>query len=346
MIFRNAGFVQANGDDGRVPDRREARFDAHVVVGLVFELFQFVRGADDLRMVVGIPERLERDERVEHRREDRRQAVRAFEAFEHPLLGLFERALAERMDFMLGKPLGEFVQAVEPEEKVAPRKRVRVGREREVAFMDAFGIKLVQIHVHRAGGFEMVDDGQRHEHGARPVAHVPEIHVEPFADEQHLAGNGRDVFPREQADQREIQLGKGVHARHAAEVQRHFARRNMRGSVTRHAGQFEREIRLDGGVHLRRAAVVDVPAAVGQLHGKDVVDRLALPFLVHLAVPMMINHRVGHERGIHHQFADPVAFRPLQTEQIFLRPQNGGFQVSGQAGLLSDSRSRFCRLNP
>ncbi len=27
-------------------------------------------------------------------------------------------------------------------------------------------------------------------------------------------------------------LGKGVHARHAAEVERHFARRNMRRSVT------------------------------------------------------------------------------------------------------------------
>ena len=54
MIFRNAGFVQADGDDGRVPDRREARLDAHVVVGFVLELLQFVRGADDLRMVVGI----------------------------------------------------------------------------------------------------------------------------------------------------------------------------------------------------------------------------------------------------------------------------------------------------
>ena len=32
--------------------------------------------------------------------------------------------------------------------------------------------------------------------------------------------------------QREIQFGKRVHARHAAEVQRHFARLNIRGSVT------------------------------------------------------------------------------------------------------------------
>ena len=130
--------------------------------------------------------------------------------------------------------------------------------------------------------------------------------------------------------QREIQLGKRVHARHAAEVQRHFARLQHARVGDGHAGEFEREIGLDGGVHFRRAAVINVPAAVGQLHGEDVIDRLALPFLVHLAVPMMIRHRVGDERGIHHQFADPVAFRPLQTEQIFLRPQNGGFQISGQ----------------
>jgi formylglycine-generating enzyme len=34
----------------------------------------------------------------------------------------------------------------------------------------------------------------------------------------------------------------------------------------------------------------------------------------------MIRHRVGNERGIHHQFADPVAFGLLQAEQKFLRP--------------------------
>ena len=174
----------------------------------------------------------------------------------------------------------------------------------------------------------MVDDGQRHDHGARPVAHVPEIHVEPFADEQHLARNRRDIFPRKKADEREIQFGKRVHARHAAEVQRHFARPQHPRVGHRHAGELEREIGLDGGVHLRRAAVINVPAAVRQLHGEDVVDRLALPFRVHLAVPMVIRHRVGDERGIHHQLADPVAFGLLQAQKVFLRPQDGGLQIS------------------
>ena len=146
--------------------------------------------------------------------------------------------------------------------------------------------------------------------------------------------------------QREIQFGKRVHARHAAEVERHFARLQHARVGDGHAGELEREIGLDGGVHFRRAAVINVPAAVGQLHGEDVVDRLALPFLVHLAVPMVIGHRVRDERGIHHQFADPVAFRPLQTEQIFLRPQNGGFQISGKIRWQTGCRRRLRRLNP
>ncbi len=346
MIFPKPGFVQANSDDGGVPNRREARFDAHVVVSLVFEFLEFAFGADDFRMIVGIAERLECDERVEHRRENRGQSVRTFEAFEHPAFGVFERAFAKGVDVVLGEPFGEFVEAIQPEEKVAPGKIVRVGREGEVAFVVAFGIKFVQIHVHRARGLEMVDDGQWHEHGARPVAHLPEIYMKPFANEHHLARDGRDIFPRKEADQRQIQFGKGVHARHAAEGQRHFTGTQHAPVGDAHAGEFEGEIGLDGGVHFRRSAVVDVPAAVRQLHGKDVVDGLTLPFLVHLAGPVMIDHRVGHERGIHHQLAHPMTFRTLQAEQIFLRPQNGGFQISSQTSLEPGSRRRLCGLNP
>ena len=48
------------------------------------------------------------------------------------------------------------------------------------------------------GGLEMVDDGQRHEHRATPVAHVVEVYVKPFANENDFAGNGGDKFPGEQ----------------------------------------------------------------------------------------------------------------------------------------------------
>ena len=173
----------------------------------------------------------------------------------------------------------------------------------------------------------MVDDRQRHEHRAAPGTHLVEVHVEPFADQDDLAGNGRHIFPGEQAQQRQIELREGVHARHAPEVQRHFARAQHARVGDRHAGQLQRQVSFDRRIHLRRAAVIDVPAAVRQLHREDVIHRLALPLGIHLAVPMVVGDHVRHQRRIHHQFADPVAFGLLLAEQIALRPLNRGFQL-------------------
>jgi hypothetical protein len=97
-----------------------------------------------------------------------------------------------------------------------------------------------------------------------------------------------------------------------------------------HAGELEGQIGLDGGVHFRGAAMVNVPAAVGQLHGEDVVHRLALPFGIHLPMPVMIGDRVGNERGIHHQFPDPKSFRLLFGQQETLRPLKSGLHAVGK----------------
>jgi hypothetical protein len=187
---------------------------------------------------------------------------------------------------------------------------------------------------------KMIDDGERHEHGSRPVAHVPEIHMEPFADEQDFAGNCRHVFPGEQANQGEIQLGKRVHPGHAAEVQRHFARAQHAGIGDRDTGEFQGEVRLDGGIYFRGAAVINIPAAIRKLHGEDVVHRFALPFRVHFAVPVVIRQHVGNEGGIDHQFAHPITFLMLNTQQIVLRPPDGGLQIAG--GFRRGIGSRLC----
>ena len=83
--------------------------------------------------------------------------------------------------------------------KLRQRDFFRVGRQRQVAFVDTFGIKLVQIDLDRARRLEMVDDGQRHEHAARPVAHLPKIHVEPFADAASLRTGWSAHIPTEKA---------------------------------------------------------------------------------------------------------------------------------------------------
>ena len=41
------------------------------------------------------------------------------------------------------------------------------------------------------------------------------------------------------------------------------------------------------------------------------IGRLALPLTVHIAAPMVISDHVRRQGGIHHQLANPVAFRLL-----------------------------------
>ena len=94
---------------------------------------------------------------------------------------------------------------------------------------------------------------------------------------------------------------------------------SMRGSVAEHAGQLEREVGLDGGVHLGWAVRIDVPAAVPELPLKDVVDRLAFPFAVHLPPPMVKGDHVRHQGDVHDQFPNPIAFRFLLGEKVRLR---------------------------
>src|ERR1700722_13071246 len=84
----------------------------------------------------------------------------------------------------------------------------------------------------------------------------------------------------------------------------------------RYTGEFQSKVSLDRGINFRWAAVIDIPAAVGALHGEDVVDGLALPFLVDAAIPMMICDHVRNERGINHQFSDPITFRLLDGEKV------------------------------
>ena len=173
----------------------------------------------------------------------------------------------------------------------------------------AVGIQFVEMHS-RCGGAgrpEMVDDGQRNEHGARPVAHVPEIDVEPFSDQQHFTGES---------------LGRGS-SRPARSGQGTASRRCSCGDATQRDGalaglqharigdgqprELQGEISLDGGIHLPRGHWDRYSSAVRKLAGHDMVDRLALPFLVDLSPPVVESDHVCHQRNIHDQLADPAS---------------------------------------
>src|SRR5439155_7909464 len=97
------------------------------------------------------------------------------------------------------EPFGEFVEAIQPKEKIAPTKAFRVRRGRQIALMHALGIKLVQIDIvaKRSSGFVMINDSKRHEHRAAPGTHFIKVHIEPFTDEDDLAWDRRNVIPGE-----------------------------------------------------------------------------------------------------------------------------------------------------
>src|ERR1043166_4726190 len=187
----------------------------------MLQALELVQGANDFGMIVGIAESLECDERVQHRGENGGESVATLKTFEHPSLGFFQRAFAERAKAVL---LDKLKQLIEPKKKVAPGESVRVGRWREIALVIAGWIKLVQIDVNFSSRFEVIDDGQRNEHRPRPIAHLVEVYVKPFADENDFARNRGHVVPGKEAQQREIQFRKGIQTRHAAEVLGHFAR--------------------------------------------------------------------------------------------------------------------------
>ena len=115
--------------------------------------------------------------------------------------------------------------------------------------------------------------------------------MEPFADENDFAWDGGDEVPWEQAEQREVD-GKGVHARHAAKAQGDLASAKHARIGHGDAGKFQREVSFDGRVDFGWTAVINVPAAVRQLHGEDVIDGFALPNGIDFPVPMMICDRV------------------------------------------------------
>src|SRR5439155_18694491 len=140
----------------------------------MLELFQLPLRAQDLRMIIGITERLEGNQRIEHRRKDRCQAIGSLEPLQHPLLGFSQRAIAEWMDAIFSKPFGEFMDPVEPKKKIPPGKALRVARRRQIALMDAFRVQLIEVDAlfKQARRFELNNNCQGYQHGTASRTYV------------------------------------------------------------------------------------------------------------------------------------------------------------------------------
>src|SRR4051812_35253745 len=115
--------------------------------GLMLEPLQFAFGARDLRMIIWIAQRLERDQRIQHRRKNSRKPIAAFQPLDHPLLGLFQRAFPEGMNFVLREPFGKTVYPPDPQKEIPQREPLGVEWQRQIALVIALWIELIQINV-------------------------------------------------------------------------------------------------------------------------------------------------------------------------------------------------------
>ena len=105
--------------------------------------------------------------------------------------------------------------------------------------------------------------------------HLVDVEVQPVGQQDEFRRDDGQVFPREHAHQREVELGKRVAARDAAQPQDRRARLAHPRGLRAVPGQFQREIRLHARVDLARPAVIDIPAAIGQLPTPDVPHALS-----------------------------------------------------------------------
>src|SRR5204863_1718472 len=106
-------------------DRGEARLHAQRLVLFDLQAPQLLELAHHLRMVRGISEAAQREDRVDDGRKDRAEAAALFQPGEDPGLGLAEGALAKRLP---REPLRGLQPAVDPEEDGAPEALLPAAR--------------------------------------------------------------------------------------------------------------------------------------------------------------------------------------------------------------------------
>jgi len=88
------------------------------------------------------------------------------------------------------------------------------------------------------------------------------------------------------------------------------------GRVGEIAGELQGDVGFDRGVDLGRAALIDGPAAIVELVPADVGGQAGDAGRLSLAENVQVEDVVGFEGGVSFEFADPVAFRGLEREQI------------------------------
>ena len=143
--------------DRRIPDRREARLDAEILRIIHQQPFEIALRLHVERMVRGIAKRLQRDERVQHRREDGAQAVAPLaHALDHPGFGAAP-ARRCRKGFQGSRP-STFSSLSQRRKKFRQLQKRRSLCSPEELLLAARRVELVQLLLRRQRARSACDD--------------------------------------------------------------------------------------------------------------------------------------------------------------------------------------------
>ena len=143
MFRGQTGFRQRDNVDRGVPNRRHARLDPEIFRIVDEQYGKIFCGFRIDWMILGVAERAQCNERIQHCGEHRRQSVAPFaDPLQHPALSFFQSAFAHRAPAEFGHDLQSVIRA---QEKISPGKKTRVARERKVLVLGAEGIQFMEL---------------------------------------------------------------------------------------------------------------------------------------------------------------------------------------------------------
>ena len=331
IVFGHAGFAEGEEGLAGVPHRRHAGLHAegglrHDVAGglLDAELFEFIAGADDLGIVLGVAEAAQREDGVQHGGVDGAEAVGHLEAIEHPFLGPPECQRAQGTDVHSLEPMGH---AVGHEENVAPGEELfAVYTQAQDGILAAADEKLVNALLGRDLLERLfgVNDGQRNQDAARPRRDLVDIEIKPVGEEDDLRRDGGHGVVVVLAERAEVHFGEGVAGDHAAMGEGPLARLHHARIVGTQAHELGGEVALDRKRDIARAAGIQAPATVVVLVAHHLCEGAPQAARVAGFEKGVEEDVVGLEHRVGFEFAAPIAVRMLAGEDVPRGALDGG----------------------
>ena len=258
---------------------------------------------DQVGMVFGILQCVERHDEVHHRWIDRAQTFGMASTIENPMLGLADGGGADAVGAALLPHFENTVQMVKKD-----REALSFGK-REA---DIRQEQLIERETGRCAAIRSASlhDRERHQDGTRPRRHLVEHIARQHGD---FRGHRRHMLARIKAEEAEIDFDVAVGRLQSAKCANALACAAKWLGVRVHAGQLQSAVGFDCRADVRGSADERAEAAVGQLPLKDGAYSAIDPgpggrvpnSAIGLVKPKLEQDVIGFKCAIGGQFAAP-----------------------------------------